>query len=70
MDRGTPSDKPRVRRPLARLWQDRRGGTAIEYGLILALVVLTMMAALVQLAGVTTGMWNNINTKVTNASNN
>jgi pilus assembly protein Flp/PilA len=45
----------------------RRGGTAIEYGLIAALVVITMIAAFVEVARTTTGMWNNTQTKIENA---
>lgn len=47
--------------------RDRRGATAVEYGLILALVVLAMMSALVGVADVTGNMWGNISTKVQNA---
>ncbi|MEG3175631.1 Flp family type IVb pilin [Sphingomonas sp. RB3P16] len=54
-------------RLLKRLAGDRAGGTAIEYGLIAALIVITMVTALVNLADTTVGMWGNINTKVTNA---
>ena len=50
-----------------RLLRDRRGATAIEYGLILALVVLTMIGALQLLAGTTTGMWNNVSADVARA---
>lgn len=50
-----------------RLASDRRGGTAIEYGLILALVVLVMFVSLQALAGVTTDMWSNVSSKVQNA---
>ena len=68
MDRGGNSDKARLRDRavalLAALLGDRRGGTAIEYGLILALVVITMIAALVSLADTTTGMWNGISANV------
>lgn len=53
----------RLMRALAR---DRRGGTAIEYGLIASLVVIAMMAALINFAGVSVGMWNNISNKVQN----
>ena len=50
-----------------RLLRCRRGATAVEYGLIMAVVVLTMMAALVALADTTTGMWNNDSTAVQTA---
>ena len=49
---------------LKRLLGNRRGGTAIEYGLIAALVVITMIAAFVEVANTTTGMWGNINNKM------
>ncbi len=49
---------------IRKLVLDRKGGTAIEYGLIAALVVITMIASFVELANVTTGMWGNVNTKI------
>jgi pilus assembly protein Flp/PilA len=54
-------------RLMRRLIKTQKGGTAIEYGLIAALVVLTMMAALIGVANTTTGMWGNVNTKFENA---
>lgn len=45
----------------------RKGATAVEYGLILALIVLTMFGALQLTAGATIDMWNNVSTKVQNA---
>ncbi|MBB4153097.1 pilus assembly protein Flp/PilA [Sphingomonas jinjuensis] len=52
---------------LRRLARDDRAATAVEYGLILALIVLSMFAALHEMAGTTVGMWNNVSTKVQNA---
>ena len=52
---------------LRQLARSRRGATAVEYGLILSLVVLTMLAALQGLASTTTGMWNNVSDKVQSA---
>lgn len=46
------------------LVRDRKAATAIEYGFILALIVLAIMAALIELGGTTTGLWTNISTKV------
>lgn len=43
----------------------QRGATAVEYGLILALVVLALISALSTFASKTTGMWNNVATEVT-----
>lgn len=36
------------------------GATAVEYGLILALIVIAAMIAIVSLADATVGMWGNI----------
>lgn len=49
------------------LWRDRRGATAVEYGLIVALVVIAIIASIMGLASVTTDMWNNVSNKVSNA---
>lgn len=46
------------------LLSDERGATAIEYGLIISLVVLAMMAALILLADTTAAMWNGVSDKV------
>ena len=54
-------------RTMKRLLRSRKGGTAIEYGLIAALVVITMIAAFIEVANTTTTMWGNINTKMQNA---
>lgn len=51
-----------------RLLRDTRAATAVEYGLILALIVLAIMAALLALGTVTTDIWNNVSTKVQTAS--
>ena len=52
---------------LKRLLWNRKGGTAIEYGLIAGLIVITMVAALADVANTTVNMWGNINTKMLNA---
>ncbi|WP_375382236.1 Flp family type IVb pilin [uncultured Sphingomonas sp.] len=71
MDAPPTCDKSAARRsyrvPVDRLLRDRRGATAVEYGFILALIVLAMIGALTDVGNVTSSMWNNINTKVTNA---
>ena len=53
---------------LQRLLDDTRGATAVEYGLIAALIVIAMVTSLQGLANSTIDMWNGIETKV-NASN-
>jgi pilus assembly protein Flp/PilA len=40
--------------------RDSRGATAVEYGLILALLVVALMASLSQVAITTTQIWNTI----------
>ena len=57
-----------IRRMLCRLVADRRGATAVEYGLIAALIVLAMMTGLAKLGGGTGGMWTNLATTVANAA--
>ncbi|MDX3901221.1 MAG: Flp family type IVb pilin [Sphingobium sp.] len=42
----------------------QRGATAVEYGLIVAMIVLAIIAALNNVATKTTGMWNNVTTEV------
>jgi len=44
------------------------GATAVEYGLILSLLVIAMMAALGNVAGSTTGMWNDVSNDITEVS--
>lgn len=39
---------------------DERGATAVEYGLIIALVVLALIAGLSTFASTTVGMWNDV----------
>ena len=46
---------------------DTRGATAIEYGLIVALIVIAMVAALKQVANANTGVWNTVSTQVISA---
>lgn len=46
------------------LWRDRRGATAVEYGFILALIVVVIFMAIVGVARVTTTMWNDVASKV------
>ncbi|NIJ63768.1 MULTISPECIES: Flp family type IVb pilin [unclassified Sphingomonas] len=43
---------------------DRRAATAVEYGFILALIVIAMMASLMSVANTTTDMWSNVTNKV------
>ena len=49
------------------LLRDTRGATAIEYGLIAALIVIAMMAALQGLANETIAMWGNVESDMQDA---
>lgn len=53
-----------IRTTLVALRSDKRGATAIEYGLIAALIIVAMMGGLATLGGGAGGMWTNIKTKV------
>ncbi len=50
-----------------KLWRDRKGATAIEYGLIAALIVIATMASISGVADVTIEMWNNVSDRVVHA---
>lgn len=47
--------------------EDESGATAVEYGLIVALLVIAMMTALNGLAGATIDMWAYVADSSTNA---
>jgi pilus assembly protein Flp/PilA len=49
---------------LRKLRADTRGATAIEYGLICALIVIAMMSGLSTLGGGSMGMWGKIQSNV------
>ena len=51
-----------------RLHADQRGATAVEYGLIAALIVLAMIGGLSMLGGGAGGMWTQLATAVADAS--
>ena len=49
-----------IRTILRKLRADQRGATAIEYGLIAALIVIAMMAGLESMGGGVGGMWGKL----------
>jgi pilus assembly protein Flp/PilA len=51
-------------RRLCDIKMDERGATAVEYGLILALIFLAVVGAISLLATTTTTMWNNVSEQV------
>ena len=44
--------------------ESQKGATAVEYGLIIAMIVLAMMVALTNVARKTGLMWSNISNEV------
>jgi pilus assembly protein Flp/PilA len=48
---------------------NERGATAIEYGLIAALMVLVMIPALQSLGGSTNSLYGSVSSKIVNAMN-
>jgi pilus assembly protein Flp/PilA len=58
-----------IRTVFRTLRADRRGATAIEYGLIAALIVIAMMAGLQSLGGGVGGMWSKLGDTANNYMN-
>ena len=51
-------------RRLGKLARDRRGATAIEYGLIVCLIVVAIIVAIAAVGGSTGSIWGNMAGKV------
>ena len=56
----------RMNRTMKALARAERGATAVEYGLICALIVLAAMGAITTFGAKTIGMWNNVSNEVVN----
>ena len=54
-------------RGLFSIFKDERGATAIEYGLIMALIFLAMVGAVAQFGQTTINMWDYVANEVSNA---
>jgi pilus assembly protein Flp/PilA len=52
-------------RMLRRIRSDKRGATAIEYGLICALIAVAAIGGMSSLGGGANGMWGKLDRKVT-----
>jgi pilus assembly protein Flp/PilA len=52
---------------MGRLRSDKRGATAIEYGLIAALIAVAIMGSLRTLGGGSGGMWGKLDTRIANS---
>jgi pilus assembly protein Flp/PilA len=53
---------------LRRCAADKKGATVVEYGLIIALIIIAIVGAVNGVATVTTGMWNNVSNTVSENS--
>lgn len=56
-----------MRHFFAKLIRDIKGASAVEYGLICALIVIAMVAGLNAVASRTTTMWNYVSDNVSDA---
>lgn len=52
---------------LRRLLAEQKAATAVEYGLIVSLIVLAMLAGFQSVGSQTISMWGNVSSKVVNA---
>lgn len=59
-----------IMRKLQRLMRDNRGATAIEYGLILAMVFLALMGAVVALGDEESSLFNKVSSTSVTAMRN
>ena len=57
-----------IRRTLRRLLADQDGVTAVEYGLIAALIAVAAIGGISALGGGAGGMWTDLASEVQNAS--
>ena len=57
-----------IRKICRKLFLDQKGATAIEYGLIVALIGVAIVGAVSKLGGGSNGMWTTIADRFTNAS--
>ena len=53
---------------IRRIEKCEQGATAVEYGLIVSLIVLAMLTSLSSVATSNTKMWNDVTTKVTSST--
>lgn len=57
-----------IRMILRRLPADQGGATAVEYGLIAALIVIALIGGLASLGGGAGGMWTDLSTEIQNVA--
>ncbi len=51
---------------IRKVFASNKGATSVEYGLIIAMIVLAMIGALSNFAGKANGMWSNVANEVAN----
>ena len=66
VDQDRKEDGVEAIRTFRRLRSDKRGATAIEYGLIAGLIAMAMIAGLGSLGGGANGMWGRLSNDVGN----
>lgn len=64
---GVPTMLKNILRSIA---DDTSGGTAVEYGLIVSLIVIAIIVSVQAVASATTDMWQDVETKATQAMGN
>lgn len=52
-------------RKIFKLFKDEKGATAVEYGLILAMVFIAMIVGVISVGSANGGMWNHVSQQVT-----
>ena len=57
-------EAPEMTRLIARLKQDEKGATAVEYAIIVALIVVACIGAITGVATETTNKWNYVSGEV------
>lgn len=60
--------KENARNGVTSLFRSEKGATAIEYGLIVSLIVIAIVIAVQNVADTTIGMWNNVSNEVVNVN--
>ncbi|WP_363284119.1 Flp family type IVb pilin [uncultured Sphingomonas sp.] len=58
----------RAQRVLAGLARDRKAATAVEYGLIIALIVIALIGGVSSLGSQTTSTWNGLYNRISTAT--
>lgn len=53
---------------IRRITRCEQGATAVEYGLIVSLIVIAIVASLGEFGEGSTSMWNSVSNKIINAS--